>query len=49
MENHLVIESLLAVITRQAIRRATFTDVTDPQTAILTYIENDNRRAKQFI
>ncbi len=41
-------EIFFAVITRQAIRRGTFADVTDLQTAIRTYIDNCNRRAKPF-
>ena len=33
---------------RQAIRRGTFTDVTDLETAIRTYIDSYNERAKPF-
>ena len=39
---------LLRIITRQAIPRGAFTDVTDLQTAIRTYIDSYNERAKPF-
>jgi hypothetical protein len=43
-----MVEILFAIITRQAIRRGTFTDVTDLQTAIRIYIDSYNERAKPF-
>lgn len=39
---------LLGHLTRQAIRRGTFADVTELQTAIRTYIDSYNERAKPF-
>ena len=43
-----MVEIFFGIITRQAIRRGTFTDVTDLQTAIRTYIDSYNERAKPF-
>ena len=43
-----LVEIFFSIITRQAIRRGTFTDVTDLQTAIRTYIDSYNERAKPF-
>jgi transposase len=43
-----MVEIFFGIITRQAIRRGTFTDVTDLQTAIRTYIDGYNERAKPF-
>jgi transposase len=43
-----MVEIFFGIITRQAIRRGTFTDVTDLQTAIRTYIDIYNQRAKPF-
>jgi transposase len=43
-----MVEVFFAIITRQAIRRGTFTDVTDLQTAIRIYIDSYNERAKPF-
>jgi hypothetical protein len=39
-----MVEIFFGIITRQAIRRGTFTDVTDLQTAIRTYIDSYNER-----
>jgi hypothetical protein len=43
-----MVEIFFGIITRQAIPRGTFTDVTDLQTAIRTYIDSYNERAKPF-
>ena len=43
-----MVEIFFGIITRQAIRRGTFTDVTDLQAAIRTYIDSYNQRAKPF-
>ena len=43
-----MVEIFFGIITRQAIRRGTFTDVTELQTAIRTYIDSYNERAKPF-
>jgi transposase len=43
-----LVEIFFGIITRQAIRRGTFTDVTDLETAIRTYIDSYNERAKPF-
>jgi transposase len=43
-----LVEIFFGIITRQAIRRGTFTDVTDLHTAIRTYIDSYNQRAKPF-
>ena len=43
-----MVEIFFGIITRQAIRRGTFTDVTDLQNAIRTYIDSYNQRAKPF-
>ncbi len=43
-----MVEIFFGIITRQAIRRGTFTDVTDLETAIRTYIDSYNQRAKPF-
>jgi transposase len=43
-----MVEIFFGIITRQAIRRGTFTDVTDLETAIRTYIDSYNERAKPF-
>jgi len=43
-----MVEIFFGIITRQAIRRGTFTDVTDLQTAIRTYIDSYNERATPF-
>jgi transposase len=43
-----MVEIFFGIITRQAIRRGTFTDVTDLQAAIRTYIDSYNERAKPF-
>jgi hypothetical protein len=39
-----MVEIFFGIITRQAIRRGNFTDVTDLQTAIRTYIDSYNER-----
>jgi hypothetical protein len=44
----LLIEIFFGIITRQTIRRGNFTDVTDPQTAIRSYIDSYNERTKPF-
>ena len=43
-----MVEIFFGIITRQAIRRGTFTDVTDPQTAIRAFIDSYNDRSKPF-
>ena len=43
-----MVEIFFGIITRQAIRRGTFTDVADLETAIRTYIDSYNERAKPF-
>ena len=43
-----MVEIFFGIITRQAIRRGTFTDVAELQTAIRTYIDSYNKRAKPF-
>jgi hypothetical protein len=43
-----MVEIFFGIITRQAIRRGTFTDVAELQTAIRTYIDGCNERAKPF-
>ena len=43
-----MVEIFFGIITRQAIRRGTLADVTDLQTAIRTYIDSYNDRAKPF-
>jgi transposase len=43
-----MVEIFFGIITRQAIRRGTFTDITDLETAIRTYIDSYNERAKPF-
>ena len=43
-----LVEIFFGIITRQAIRRGTFTDVTDLQTAIRTYIDSYNEHATPF-
>jgi transposase len=43
-----MVEIFFGIITRQAIRRGTFTDVTDLETAIRTYIDSHNKRATPF-
>jgi hypothetical protein len=43
-----MVEIFFGIITRQAIRRGTFTDVTELQTAIRTYVDGYNERAKPF-
>ncbi len=43
-----MVEIFFGIITRQAIRCGTFTDVTDLQAAIRTYIDSYNERAKPF-
>jgi transposase len=43
-----MMEIFFGIITRQAIRRGTFTDLTDLHDAIRTYIDSYNHRAKPF-
>jgi hypothetical protein len=43
-----MVEIFFGIITRQAIRRGTFTDVADLETAIRNYIDAYNDRAKPF-
>ena len=43
-----IVEIFFGIITRQAIRRGTFTDVTDLETAIRAYIDSYNERARPF-
>ena len=43
-----LVEIFFGIITRQAIRRGTFTDVAELQTAIRTYIDSYNERATPF-
>ena len=43
-----LVEIFFGIITRQAIRRGTFTDVTDLQTAIRTYIDSYNNAPNHF-
>ena len=43
-----MVEIFFGIITRQAIRRGTYTDVTDLTTAIRTYIDSYNERATPF-
>ena len=43
-----MVEIFFGIITRQAIRRGSFTDVADLQTAIRAYIDNYNQNAKPF-
>ena len=43
-----MVEIFFGIITRQAIRRGTFTDVADLEEAIRTYIDSYNERAKPF-
>lgn len=43
-----MVEIFFGIITRQAIRRGTFTDVTEFEDAIRTYIDSYNDRAKPF-
>jgi transposase len=43
-----MVEIFFGIITRQAIRRGTFTDVADLQAAIGTYIDGYNQHAKPF-
>jgi hypothetical protein len=43
-----LVDIFFGIITRQAIRRGTFTDVTELQTAIRTYIDSYNDRATPF-
>lgn len=43
-----MVEIFFGIITRQAIRRGTFTNVADLQEAIGTYIDNYNQTAKPF-
>ena len=43
-----MVEIFFGIITRQAIRRGTFTDVAELQTAIRTYIDSYNERATPF-
>jgi hypothetical protein len=40
-----MVEIFFGIITRQAIRRGSFTDVAELQTAIRTYIDSYNQRA----
>lgn len=44
-----MVEIFFGIITRQAIRRGTFTSVTDLQTAITDFIDAYNQRAKPFV
>ncbi len=43
-----MVEIFFGIITRQAIRRGTFTDVADLEVAIRDYIDAYNDRAKPF-
>ncbi len=43
-----MVEIFFGIITRQAIRRGTYTDVADLEAAIRAYIDNYNERAKPF-
>ncbi|WP_157561072.1 IS3 family transposase [Mycobacterium sp. E802] len=43
-----MVEIFFGIITRQAIRRGTFTDVTELQDAIRTYVDSYNHRARTF-
>jgi hypothetical protein len=43
-----MVEIFFGIITRQAIRRATFTSVADLQTAITDFIDAYKQRAKPF-
>jgi transposase len=43
-----MVEIFFGIITRQAIRRGTFTDVAELETAIRNYIDSYNERAKPF-
>ena len=43
-----MVEIFFGIITRQAIRRGTFTDVAELETAIRTYIDSYNERATPF-
>ena len=43
-----MVEIFFGIITRQAIRRGTFADVTELESAIRTYIDSYNERAKPF-
>jgi hypothetical protein len=43
-----LVQVIFGIITRQAIRRGTFTSVADLQTAIGTYIEAWNERCAPF-
>ncbi len=43
-----MVEIFFGIITRQAIRRGTFTSVKDLKTAIATYIDGRNDRAHPF-
>jgi transposase len=43
-----MVEIFFGIITRQAIRRGTFTDVTELEDTIRTYIDSYNERAKPF-
>ena len=43
-----MVEIFFGIITRQAIRRGTFTDVAELETAIRTYIDSYNERARPF-
>jgi hypothetical protein len=43
-----MVEIFFGIITRQAIRRGTFTDVADLEAAIRTYIDSYNEHAKPF-
>ena len=43
-----MVEIFLGIITRQAIRRGTFTSVKDPSTAIENYIDGWNERCQPF-
>jgi hypothetical protein len=43
-----MVEIFFGIITRQAIRRGTFTDVAELETAIRIYIDSYNDRAKPF-
>ena len=43
-----MVEIFFGIITRQAIRRGTFSDVAELETAIRNYIDSYNQRAKPF-
>ena len=43
-----MVERFFGIITRQAIRRGTFADVTELESAIRNYLDGYNERAKPF-